>query len=41
LFALKNNGIVTDAEFKELDRNWKRHKARHNLDPYGREVGTQ
>ena len=41
LFALKNNDIITDAEFKELDRSWKRHKAKHDLDPYGRKVETQ
>ena len=41
LFALKNNGVVTDAEFKDLDRSWKRHKARHSLDPYGRKLRTQ
>ncbi len=37
LFAMKNNGIVTGAEFTKLDREWKKHKARHNLDAFGRE----
>lgn len=40
LFALKNNGVVTAAEFKELNRSWMRHKAKHGLDPYGRKVET-
>ena len=38
LFALKNNDIITDADFKALDRSWKKHKAKHNLDPRGRRV---
>ena len=40
LFALRNHGVVTEAEFKELDRNWMRHKAKHDLDPYGRKAET-
>jgi hypothetical protein len=36
LFVLKNNGLVTAAEFKELQRSWMRHKAKHSLDSYGR-----
>jgi len=40
LFALKNNGIVTDAEFKEPDKSWTSHKTKHDLDPYGRKVET-
>jgi hypothetical protein len=40
LFALKNNGVVTAAEFKEPDRKWMRHKAKHGLNPYGRKVET-
>ena len=38
LFALKNNGVVTHDEFKELDKRWMRHKAEHDFDPYGRKV---
>jgi len=38
LFALKNNGVITGAEFKELDRSWMKHRAKHDLDPYGRRV---
>ncbi len=41
LFALKNSGGVTEAEFKELDRSWKRHRAMHDLDLYGREAKTK
>ena len=40
LFAMKNNGIVTEVEFKKLDREWKKHKARHNLDAHGRKKDT-
>lgn len=39
LFALKNSGIVTEAEFKALDKSWKKHKAVNNLDPYGKKGG--
>lgn len=38
LFALRKLGAVTEAEFKDLDRSWKKHRARHALDPYGRKV---
>lgn len=37
LFALKNNGVIAEAAFKDLDRSWKKHKAKLGLDPYGRE----
>jgi hypothetical protein len=40
LFALKNNGIITEAELKHLDKSWMRHKAKHGLDRYGRKVET-
>ena len=40
LFALRNNGFVTEADFKKLDREWKRHKATHDLDAYGRSTKT-
>ena len=36
LFALKKSGLLNEADFKVLDKRWKRHKAAHNLDPYGR-----
>jgi hypothetical protein len=38
LFALKNSGVVTAAEFQELDRSWKRHRTAQGLDPYGQKV---
>jgi hypothetical protein len=37
---LRDNGVVTAAEFKELDRSWRRHNAKHGLDPFGRKVET-
>jgi hypothetical protein len=38
LFALKNSGVITDTEFKSLDKSWMKHKVEHSLDLYGREV---
>jgi hypothetical protein len=38
LFALKKVGIVTEAEFKDLDRRWKKHRAAAGVDAYGRPV---
>lgn len=35
LFALKKSGIVSEADFKKLDRSWKKHKAENHLDAYG------
>ncbi len=35
LFALKNNGVITDAEFKDLDKSWMKYKTECGLDPYG------
>ena len=40
LFALKKIGVVSDAELKELDKSWARHRGEHDLDPYGRKVET-
>ena len=40
LFALKKRGVITDGEFKELDRSWMMHKKKHGLDPYGTKAGT-
>ena len=40
LFALKNNGVVTAAEFKELERSWMRYRAKHDLDPFGQKAET-
>lgn len=36
LFALASEGLVTDAEFRRRDRDWKKHRASLRLDPYGR-----
>lgn len=36
LFALKNNCVITDDEFKELDTSWMKHKKRNGLDAHGR-----
>ena len=35
LFALKNQSILADPDFMELDRKWKRYRARNGLDAYG------
>jgi len=35
LFALKNGGFITDAEFGTLDKRWKKHRRDHRLDAYG------
>lgn len=40
LFAFKNNGVITDSEFKVLDGSWMRHKAKHDLDPHGQGIET-
>jgi hypothetical protein len=36
LFALRKLGILTEAEFKDLDRSWKKHRAAAGVDAYGR-----
>ncbi len=38
LFALKNNGVNTDAEFKALGKSWLKYKTKCGLDPYGRKT---
>ena len=40
LIALKNNGVITDTEFKVLDRSWTRYKKKNCLDAYGRMAET-
>jgi hypothetical protein len=35
LFALRNNGVIADDEFRELDKSWMKHK-KNGLDGYGR-----
>ena len=41
LFALKNNGVITDAEFQELDKSWTKHKKKNGLDAHGRKVAPK
>ena len=41
LFALKNNGVITDAEFKELNKSWTKHKKKNGLDAHGRKVAPK
>jgi len=36
LFILKNNGVITEDEFKEIDKSWMKHKKKNGLDAYGR-----
>ena len=38
LFALKNNEVISADEFKDLDKNWMKHKRKNKLDAYGLEV---
>ena len=38
LFVLKNNGIVSEEEFKKLDKDWKKHRKENGLDSYGKEI---
>jgi hypothetical protein len=38
LFALKKAGLVSDAEFKDLDKEWKKYRSANQLDLYGRKV---
>ena len=40
LFALKNNGVITDDEFKEIDKSWMKHKKRNDLDAHGQKSET-
>jgi hypothetical protein len=35
LFALKNDGLISEAEFKEIDKSWMKHKKRNGLDAFG------
>jgi hypothetical protein len=38
LFALRKANIVTDAEFKALDKNWKKYRKENSLDLFGRKA---
>lgn len=35
LFVLNNNGVVSEDEFKELDKQWKKYRKENELDSYG------
>ena len=35
LFALKKLNLVSEVEFKKLDRNWIRYRNEHDLNAYG------
>ena len=35
LFVLKNTGVVSEYEFKELDKKWKKYREENYLDAYG------
>ena len=36
LFALRKMGAVNEAEFKALDKSWKKHRAATGVDAFGR-----
>ena len=36
LFALRTAGILKGEDFDRLDRDWKKYRAVHDLDPYGK-----
>lgn len=38
LFALRKTGVVTEAEFKALDKSWKTHRAATHVDALGRKT---
>jgi len=40
LFALKKDGLLDEADFKQLDRSWMKHKKKNGLDAYGRIAET-
>ena len=40
LFALRNNGVITEDEFKKLDKSWMKHKKKNGLDANGRKIET-
>ena len=35
LFALRNNGVITNEEFKKIDKSWMKHKKENGLDANG------
>jgi hypothetical protein len=38
-FALKKAGKIGAAEFEEMDKRWRKHRATHRLDAFGRRTG--
>ena len=40
LFALKNNGVIEDSEFDDLDKSWAKHRKQNRLDAFGRRVAS-
>ena len=38
LFALRNNGVITDDELKDFDKSWMKHKKKNDLDRHGRKT---
>ncbi|MCU0858598.1 MAG: hypothetical protein MUC65_09380 [Pontiellaceae bacterium] len=35
-FALQKINVITDDEFKQIERDWKKHQRENSLDAYGR-----
>ncbi len=40
LFALKKGGLISEAELKELDKSWMKHRKKNGLDAYGRKTAV-
>ena len=40
LFALKNNGVITDDELEKIDKSWMKHKRKNGLDAHGQKPET-
>lgn len=38
LFALRKVGTLSEADFRRLDRDWKKHRAARGLDALGRKI---
>jgi len=41
LFALKNGGVITDTELRDLDESWTMHRKKNGLDRFGRRAETR
>lgn len=35
LFALKSAGTISETQFASLDKSWRKHRSRHQLNAYG------